>query len=245
MSYFLSEQNLTPGQQYVLSKEEARHIALSRRIKVGEKIALQDPKQNRFLCIVKNVQKSSVTVSVDEQIPTPPESPLALTLFQAIISENALDAIIQKVTELGAHRLILFPSQHSPHSIEEKKDKKLDRWNKISIEAAKQSDRLQQTEIVVADSLEHACAYAEDLDALALLDKEGSVKIIPYMEQLGAIASMGVFVGPEGGLSPDEIKLLDSRLHITHIGLGPRILRADTASITITAICQSSKGDMA
>jgi 16S rRNA (uracil1498-N3)-methyltransferase len=241
MSYFLSEKPLKPGTTYVLSKDEARHIALARRVKVGETVVLQGPDEKRFACVVTSIDKSTVVVSVEHAVTTPSEPKLQITIFQALVSEAALDTIIQKITELGATELVIFPSQHSPNSVSDKKEKKLERWNKISMEAAKQSDRVQPITITYLDSLEQAIDHAKSVKTLLLLDPESNIGIAKNSDA----KSVGTFIGPEGGFSESETNLLSTRLDAQLVRFGPRILRADTAAVAATAILQATFGDMA
>ncbi len=238
MSYFLSEKPLTLHTTYILSKDEARHIALARRVKIGEIIVLQGPDGKRFSCVVTSVDKSTVVVSVEHEVSTPAEPKLKITIFQALISEAALDTIIQKITELGASELVIFPSQHSPNSVSDKKEKKLERWNKISLEAAKQSDRLQPITIIYLNSMVEAVTHAKDNDSILLLDPKSNQRIM----NLGKPITIAGFIGPEGGFTNEEEQSLEKAIRI---GFGPRILRADTASIALTATLQATFGDMA
>lgn len=244
MSYFLAEKPMQLGNTYTLTKDEARHVSLSRRVKMGEKIILQGPDERRFMCVVTNATKDNVTVSAEHEIKTPEEPKLNITIFQALISENALDTIIQKITELGATSLVIFPSKHSPNSITEKKEKKLERWNRISIEAAKQSDRVKPLSIEYADTLEQTLKRASKLNQILLLDKTSSKRMKDVTAALAPTDSIGAYIGPEGGFSPEEDSVIQKLPHALPISLGPRILRADSAALSITAIIQALWGDL-
>ncbi len=244
MSYFLAEKPLSQNRLYTLSKDEARHIAAARRIKIGESIELQGPDARRFRCTIRELTKSTVVVTVHEPVPVPPEPIIDINVFQALISENALDLIIQKLTELGAHNLHIFPSQHSPYSISGKEDKKLERWQKISWEAAKQSGRAKPLEIKIHASVTAAMQQLPTPQRAILLEPSANAKISPQVITSTDHSPICVFIGPEGGFTSAEINIIREAAAATPVTLGPRILRADTASIAITAIIQSLTGDI-
>lgn len=238
MSYFLSEENLQTGMTITVSGDEARHIALSRRAKVGDTIGLQGPDHQRFITRIHAIGKNSIKLAVEEKVATPPESSLHLILFQALIAEQALDIILQKSTELGVTDIVLFPSKHSPSDFT-LAPKKLPRWKKIILEAAKQCDRAIPLQIGLTNSLQEAATQAQSLDHLWLLNPASSSK-----PTQNAIKSAGLFVGPEGGFSEEEIKLLSALPSCNTIGLGPRILRAETAAIAGVSLLQFLYGDL-
>src|SRR5258708_49307 len=143
MAYFLSDKNLQTDQSFAVEGEEARHILLSHRVKKGERIKLQGPNNKRFLCEVTDARKDRLAVKVLQAVFVPAEPSLKLSLFQAKISENALDFILQKSTELGVSRIVLFNSANVATKLsKDQYDGKSERWNKILWEAAKQCERI-------------------------------------------------------------------------------------------------------
>lgn len=241
MSYFISEQALQQGQQFEITGQEARHITLSRRSKPGDSIHLQDPAGNRFEAVIEKFTKQSVMVSVGQKVAVPPESKLSLVLYQALISEQALDIVLQKSTELGASKVTLFPSTHSPASAINAKGK-LNRWKKIMTEAAKQSDRQNIPELEIINSAEDIVTYSEQLDHIFLLDAYSGTKLTPKPTK--QFASVGLIVGPEGGLEQEELTALRKNAKLTTISLGPRTLRAETAAIAGLTLLQYQFGDI-
>ena len=113
MPYFLASENLEIGKELTLTGDEARHILLSHRIKIGEQIKLQGPNGKRFLCEVAATDKKSLTIVIVSSLTVPNEPSVQLILFQAIVSEKALDFIFQKATELGVAKIVLFNSKNT------------------------------------------------------------------------------------------------------------------------------------
>lgn len=241
MSYFLSAESLEVNKQFEIFGDEARHILFARRIKVGEKIVLQGPDENRFLVEVLSFTKKSIIVRVLEAITSPKEPEVKIVLFQSLISENALDSILQKSTELGVMQIFLFNSRNTPTHLSEKVEAKLGRWKKILQEAAKQSNRLRPPAISFLDNISGVLKEAENLDKVFLLEKTAAKTFQDFSKE--KYKSIGVLVGPEGAFTTEELESFSSLKNIKKIRLGPRVLRADTAAISSAAIVQSLWGD--
>lgn len=137
MSYFLSDEILALNKKVKITGEEARHILKSRRIEIGEIIYLQDPHGRRFAAEVTNVNKQTVEAMPKNEVAPPLEPTIAITLFQAIVKEKALDHILQKATELGAGQIALWNAAYTPEKITPQYKQKISRWEKIALEAAK------------------------------------------------------------------------------------------------------------
>lgn len=245
MPYFLSSKNLTSRTQTTLTGDEALHIGQSRRIKVGEKIILQDPNLQRFSCSVLEVDTKMIRVSVDETVAAPKEPNLQISLIQAFVAEQALDFIIQKATELGVTNLYLFESAHSAHHLHDKVENKLARWNKISLEAAKQSNRALPIHIDTIESAKDLDELITESDATFLLSPESKETFKTFNESHPHFnpEKLSVIIGPEGGFTSDEAEHFISLKSITKIYCGPRILRSETAAIYAASLLQNLFGD--
>jgi 16S rRNA (uracil1498-N3)-methyltransferase len=250
MSYFLSNKNLIAGSAISLEGEEAFHIMLSRRIKPGEHILLQGPDGKRFKSEVVKLTKKTVDVSVLDEIEIPKESKTKITLFQAVVSEKALDFIFQKSTELGAYKIVLFNSAHTATKLSQDVfNKKKDRWEKILWEAAKQSDRstipqLRFSPPKIGEVPEGRGGIEEELKSfhrIFILDAAGDrLKGTGSNFPLSASPlSLGLLIGPEGGLTPEEIDSFKEFPNAKLISLGPIILKAETAALASIAILRN------
>jgi 16S rRNA (uracil1498-N3)-methyltransferase len=245
MSYFLSEKLLVAGSPITIEGEEARHLLLSRRIAVGESVEIQGPDFVRWSCLVAAVDKHSITVTPQTILPIPPEPTLNIILFQAFTSEQALDYIIQKATELGAHAMHIFPSKFSPRIPGTAElAKKQTRWNKITIEAAKQSGRRNGIVIHWLPGLSEVITKALNNDINFILDPYTSSTLTEAALPKPA-HTIGLCVGPEGGFTPEEVTLLTQNNRVHPIRLGPRILRAETAALAGISSLQTLWGDFA
>lgn len=244
MSYFLYPEKLSKGKIFDITGKEARHISLSRRIRVAEKILLQDNEGKRFRGQVVEVSKNNIKIEIEEEIKTPDEPKIEITLFQPLIKEKALDFIIQKTTELGLKNLIIFPSLNSPIDTN-KIEKRLDRWNKISEEAAKQSGRVTGLNIKFLNDIDQAILLASTTERVFILDQKGNGGFLDfYKKDKKAFKNISVFLGPEGGLNENEVTKITSLKNCLKIKMGPRTLRADTAALSSVAIIGSIWGDI-
>lgn len=234
--YFLSGQKLDSGKEVEIAGEEAAHILLSHRIKKGEMVKLQDMDGKRYQAEVGDVGKKTLTVIVGQSLPVPREPVVNITLFQSVVALNTLDIILQKSVELGAARVVLFNSNHTATKLSpEKFQDKYPRWQKVLWEAAKQCERGQVPQLDFVDDLEGVVEYVKKLDLVLVLDITGT----KLANKDPKIKSIGLVVGPEGGLSRDELSPL---LHLSTakaVTLGPLMLRADTAAISALAVVQN------
>lgn len=243
MSYFLSPTALKTGDIIELTGEEARHILLSRRIEIGEIIEVQGPDLKRLEAEVISIEKRSLSIQALKEIHVPEESPLRITIFQALVKEQPLDLIIQKATELGVDKINLFASKNSNERFKDV-DKKLTRWNKIAEEAAKQSGRVRGVSVEYIDDFKKIKDLSVELDRIFLLEPISKKSFLELFEKDRVAKSIGILVGPEGGFTEDEVGELSKIRNFTPISIGPRILRADTAAVSSSAIVQALWGDI-
>jgi 16S rRNA (uracil1498-N3)-methyltransferase len=228
MPYFFTYDNLKFGIEIKIQGEEARHILLSHRIKVGEQIKLQGPDGKRFLCEVLKVDKKSLTAKVLSSLAIPSEPYTQITLFQAVVSEKALDFIFQKGTELGLSKIVLFNSANVATKLTlDLFNKKKERWNKILMEAAKQSERAKWPELLFTADVAKAMDLIKTCNQIFLADMAG----VKFKASDGALNSMGLIIGPEGGFTESEFAEFKRLKNCQTISLSNFVLRAETAAI--------------
>lgn len=236
MSYFFSPINLSINQNVEIAGDEARHVLLAHRAKKGERVKLQGPDRKRFLAEILSAGKGVVRLVVKNEIKVPKEYQAQIILFQAVLAEKALDFIFQKGTELGLSKVVLFNSQNTAVKLtKEKNDSKKDRWEKILQEAAKQSERAVWPELEFVEDLESVVKQMEQIDKLFLTDISGEKQVSLSQN----IKTIGVVVGPEGGLTEQEVAQISTLPNCKKINLGPILLRAETASLASIAIIKN------
>jgi len=233
MSYFLAPRALAEGETAVLEGEEARHLLQSRRIKAGERFALQDPAGRRFWAEVVQAGRGSAHVRILAPAPIPPAPGIAVRLWVAAVKDKAAEWIVQKATELAVAEVHAFSATHSPLSPQElSAPRTLERWQRIAVEACKQCDRQFPPPIAVWPSLEALLAGRPERGAAWLLDAGGT---LPPRPPRAAAAGITVLVGPEGGLTEMERKTAIAAGFMP-VALGPLTLRTETAAIAGCAV---------
>lgn len=237
------------------SKEEVHHALRVLRLSEGDLIELTDSDGGEFIAEIKTALLSQTSDSIMEvfcleKIEIRRESPIEITLFQGLPKHDKLEFIIQKAVELGAVKIVPVECERCVARIRDAKDaaKKTERWNRIAHEAAKQSKRAVEPEVLEPVRLKAIQEFTSQ-DELKLLAYEGAA-LKPLMEHLEAARRrddlqhrVAIMIGPEGGLTEKEVHQLSEMGFIT-IGLGPRILRTETAGLALLSIIQYVLGDM-
>ena len=227
------------GDRALISGEDAAHITKSLRLRPGEEITLCDGSGMDYAGRVLAVG-DPVEVEILSRSPSIVEPKCRLTLFQALPKGDKMEFIIQKSVELGAAEIIpVLTSRCVSRPDAKSMAKKLERYRKIAAEAAKQCGRGIIPQVGELMTLEQA---AKALPEKSLVFYEGGGKrlselVAPEDE------SWGVFVGSEGGFSPEEIALLESR-GVCPATLGPRILRCETAPLCGLSVMLNPLGEM-
>jgi 16S rRNA (uracil1498-N3)-methyltransferase len=242
MTYFLHDAPLSAGQEVELHGEEARHLLASRRLRSGERFALQDPHGRRFEAELLGAERRVARARVHGPLPVPPPPALRVTLLQAAVKDKAAELLIEKCTELGVAALCFFPSAHGTvaHGALSS-SKNLARWERIAWEACKQSDRVAPPQIGLQPGLAAALA-AHPVASQGgtqgwVLDPVAAQSAAQACAALRATppAALHVLIGPEGGLTPEEVAQAAAAGY-TPVRLGATILRAETAALAACAL---------
>lgn len=228
---------LAVGEEVVLAGEEGRHARV-RRLAIGEPVELFDGAGRSWGGAVSAIGRDGIRVRVGAaHRARAGESPLDLTLAVALLKSDKLDWLIEKATELGVSRLQPFASARS---LARPSNGRLARWRQIARAAAKQCGR------TVVPPVAAPCAFDDLLPlpaAARLLLAEHHATAPLAALPLDHPASLLLIVGPEGGFAAAELDAARAA-GLTLVGLGPRILRAETAALAAVALCQSRWGDL-
>lgn len=222
-----------------LEKDDINHIKNVLRMDIGEKIIVCDGKGQDSLCEISYLDNSCVKATIINQYPCKAELPAQIILFQGLPKKDKMELIIQKAVELGVSKIVPVSTKNCVAKIEDRKKeaKKLERWRSIVLSAAKQSGRGIIPKICSVMSFKEAMEYAKELEgAIIPYEKakgiEESKKII---KDMATKHSVGIFIGPEGGFDAAEIETAQAN-NIHPITLGNRILRTETAGLTVLSI---------
>jgi len=211
--------------------------------RVGSLVTLTDSKGSDFRGRILRFSREEASILVFETFPSPTESSLEIILLQALPEKERMEWIIQKATELGVSAIIPFKSERSI-SLEEReaKQKKAHRWQEIAVKAVQQSRRAEVPRVGPYHSFQEVLKICEGEGLKILLwEKEG--ENLKEALRRSSPQKVYVMVGPEGGFSEEEVKLAKDQGFIP-VKLGQRILRTETAAITLVGILQYELGDL-
>lgn len=235
--FFVPSENIQ-GNRVIISGEDVNHIKNVLRMRVGEELVVsngQDGKEYRcgilelgdeIVCELRFVKEDGV------------ELPSKITLFQGLPKADKMELIIQKAVELGVYEVVPVSMKRCVVKLDEKKQKsKISRWQSIAESAAKQSKRSIIPQVMAVMSLKEAVEYAKEMDVVLVPYElaEDMPKTREIIESIKPGQRIGFFIGPEGGFDEAEIQeaLKAGAVPIT---LGKRILRTETAGLTVLSI---------
>ena len=206
-------------------------------MKIGERIRVSDENGCDYYCNIATVQAEEVTAEIVSKNEAGSELPAKIYLFQGLPKSDKMELIIQKAVELGAWEVIPVAMKNCVVKLDEKKaQNKLKRWQTISESAAKQSKRSVIPQIHPVMSFKEAVNYAKECDIrlLPYENERGMEATKEAVEQAVTQKSIAVFIGPEGGFDAAEIEAVRDQMHL--VSLGKRILRTETAGLTMLSI---------
>lgn len=215
--------------------EDANHISNVLRSRVGDNITLCDGDGTDYDCVIREINKKLVIADIVKIYTNQNEPSVKITLYQALPKGDKMEMVIQKCIEIGVDRIVPVKTEHVVVKFDKKEDKKLIRWNKIAEAAAKQCGR---GKIPIVDNImtfKQALEECKALDGILIpyeKQKEGGLR--EYIKNFKG-NTIGIFIGPEGGFAPEEIKQAID-VGAVPITLGKRILRTETAGLVTSVL---------
>ncbi|PIE00317.1 MAG: 16S rRNA (uracil(1498)-N(3))-methyltransferase [Thiothrix nivea] len=237
--------DLKTGNTLELPTELFRHAIQVLRMKTGEALILFNGTGGEFLAELKTVTKRQATVAVHTFDPVNRESALQLTLVQSIIKPDKMDLAIQKSVELGVTAIQPLLTRRSVIRLgRDQLDKKLGHWQAVAVSACEQSGRTALPDILSPLSLDDWLEKPVSTTAIRLMLMPGDYpRLAELAASLTQTEQISLIIGPEGGFSDNEVALCQQN-DVMVASLGPRILRAETAAISVTALLQQHCGDL-
>lgn len=227
-----------------LRADEARHLRDVLRLKTGDEVYVFDGAGQEFRCNMVNSNRDSAELTIDSEVePAKPESQLQLKLGVALLKGEKFDLVVQKTTELGVSQVVPIITRYTDIHLRDEAGgaKRVARWQRIALEAAKQSGRAFVPEVTAPVSFESFLAGTKDAELRLMFSERGGGGLALIAG--GAPRSVAALVGSEGGWSDEEIELARAE-NCQIVTLGGRILRAETAAIAVTALLQHLFGDL-
>lgn len=230
----------------VLADEDHRYLTRVLRLGVDDAVTLFDGKSVEATARITRVGPRALELKIEERHAVSAIDRPHVTVIQALAKGDKLDLVVQKATELGAARIIPVTTTRAIQRLDANTLRTMSRrsrWQKIAREAARQSGRLDVPEVEAVTALTTAM-QASPKDALKLLLWEGARQttlrsVLPDE----APQQIVIAIGPEGGFTVEEVEAA-RHAGFVPVGLGPRILRTETAALVVLAILGYALGDL-
>jgi 16S rRNA (uracil1498-N3)-methyltransferase len=231
------------GAEISIHEDDAVHITKVLRMKVGEHLTACDTDGFEYETVIKSLGET-VTLDVLSKKISENEPSYTATVYQSLVRGERFDTVLQKATELGAKRIVPVITSRCTVRLEKKEyEKKVTRWQRIVLEAAKQCGRASVPVVTYPVTFAEAIKESAQADlALFCYEGEGTLPITLHTQKVDNPNSVSIMIGPEGGYSEDEATLAkESGMKMT--GLGRRILRTETAAPFVLS-CLSYKYEL-
>ncbi len=246
MRHFFIDSSVVTKPLAAIKGSEAHHIQNVLRLKPGDSIKLFDGTGFEYEAVIINMSAKKVDVEVRRKLPAAVNCGVQIIVAQAFLKEKKMDDLVRKLCELGVSAWIPFFSQRSIARPDKKRlAGRTQRWKRIATEALKQCGRSDAPEIGEALSFEDVVDFTNGCDLKIVFWENESH---PLSRDIGSkrqhpFKKILVMLGPEGGFTKQEIKTAEDSGFVV-AGLGPRILRADTATLAACTLVQYLFGDM-
>lgn len=238
MYRFFAEDEINSGQDIIISGEDYNHIKNVLRMKPGEQVLVSDGNDREYLCSIREMTGNQIILSIEDILGESRELPAKITLFQGLPKGDKMEQIIQKAVELGVYEIVPVAMKRSVVKLDSKKAaKKTERWNSIALSAAKQSKRGIIPKVSSVVSFKEAVSQASLMDGFLLPyeNAAGMEEARRRMNSMKGKKSIAIMIGPEGGFEESEIDLAKQE-GAGILSLGKRILRTETAGMTVLSI---------
>ena len=243
--FFTPKNNINLEQNTcIIEGEDVKHISRVLRCRENDKLEVCDMDNNEYICEIREINKDNILLDIIEKVNIKRESNLKVKLYQGMPKGTKMELILQKLTEIGVDEIVLVQTKRSVTKIDNKKeDKKIERWERIIYEAAKQSKRAKIPKLTGVLTFKEALADMQNNDLnLCPYENERTISIKEAIKDSSA-NTIGIFVGPEGGFEEEEVEKIQE-IDGKVVSLGPRILRTETASVVASSIVLYELSDL-
>jgi len=243
--FFVPKKNIE-GNNAIIDGEDVKHIYRVLRLKIGDRVSINNSEGSEYIGEITLIDKKSVNINLLEESSINNESPIEVYLYQGMPKSTKMDLIVQKNTELGVKAITPIITERVVVKTELAEFKKVDRWNRIALEACKQCKRSLVPQINVPIEFDHLLEDLKHMDLVVVPyeNEEGyGIKQLVKNIEKKDISKVAIVIGPEGGFEESEIlKLREIGARI--VTLGPRILRTETAGFTCLTLIMYELGDL-
>ncbi|MCR1933853.1 16S rRNA (uracil(1498)-N(3))-methyltransferase [Clostridium tepidum] len=245
--FFVPAENII-DKKAIINGDDVKHIYKVLRLKCGDSININNCQGKEYKGEIEHIDKKSVVVKIINQVEVNNESPLNIYLYQGLPKSTKMDLIVQKSTELGIKEIIPILTERVEVKTTLKEFKKIDRWNRIALEACKQCKRTLIPSVKEPLEFNNLLEEIKSMDLIVVPYEskhnygiKSLIKNIQYKKE--SIKNIGIVIGPEGGFEESEIRALE-KIKAETVTLGPRIFRTETAGIVCASIILYELGDL-
>ena len=242
LSRLFVDQELSLKQHVTLDSEASNYLIQVLRLSFNDSLVVFNGRNcGEFRAVVTTVNKRSAVITIEEFIAGDKESPLTINLLQGVSRGEKMDFTIQKTVELGVNSITPVFTQYGNVKLAgERLASKIAHWQAVAVSAAQQSGRCLVPKVLPVQQFLDCFGTISTGSLSLVLDPKAKTRIAQLSE---CPSNVTILVGPEGGLSEQE--LVQARQHnFIPVGLGPRILRTETAALTAISILQARWGDL-
>lgn len=226
-----------------ITGRDAKHMSRVLRLNKGAVIIISNGQGKDFSARILSVSVERIELDIIEELALATESPIDITLCSGMLKDNKMDFVIKHVTQLGITKWVPFFSERSIPSPDAKRmEKRRERWDTIAGESLKQCQRSRLPEICMPVSFEKLLTLPEPSDLKLAFWEKASTKL-NTLKGKKDVSRVFILIGPEGGFSENEMDQAEQKGFFA-CSLGPRILRAETASISSCTLIQHLFGDL-
>ncbi len=230
---------LREGATAELDENAALHVGRVLRMQPGQELRLFNGDGNDYPATITSANKKNVEVQVGTPDANPTESPLDIILGQALSNGDRMDYAVQKAVEMGVTRIVPLTTERCDVKLKgDREDKRLRHWQSVAISAAEQCGRARVPDILPVMTVTEWLEHTRDCEVRLVLHHRTEQSL----DALTKPTRVALMIGPEGGLSADEISQAESEGFLP-VALGPRVLRTETAPVAAMALCQYLWGD--
>ncbi len=247
--FFIKSNQIKEGKVIIIG-EDVNHIKNVLRLKIDDDIQVCNIDTSiNYICEVSKLDNEEIECNILNQIDSEAESNIHISVFQGIPKSDKMELIIQKCVELGADEITPVEMKRCVVKIDSKsKNKKNERWQKISEVAAKQCGRDRVPKVNQITNIKNICNLTPEYDIVLLAyenEKEKTLKneLLKLKNKIGKDLKIAIIIGPEGGVDKEEVDLLVEN-GAKSITLGKRILRTETVAFVLTSIIMYELGDL-
>lgn len=235
-----TDSRLAVGGQCQLDDNAANHVGRVLRMQAGQALLLFNGDGQDYHATITEAGKKHVQVAVTEAAENETESSLRVVLAQTLSKGDRMDYAVQKAVEMGVSEIVPLTTERCDVKLKgDREDKRLRHWQQVAISAAEQCGRARVPEIQPVMTVQQWLEHARACD-LRLVLHHRTERSLNTLEKPSSIALM---IGPEGGLTAEEIALAEDNGFLP-VALGPRVLRTETAPVAAIALCQWLWGDI-